>query len=44
MGANARRECVLAVLSALETVLASRGVRLEAGAGVKAARDRFSLR
>jgi (S)-ureidoglycine---glyoxylate transaminase len=41
MGVNARLECVLAVLSALETVLASYSVRLEAGAGVRAARERF---
>jgi (S)-ureidoglycine---glyoxylate transaminase len=41
MGANARVECVLAVLSALETVLASRGVDLEPGAGVTAAREGF---
>jgi (S)-ureidoglycine-glyoxylate aminotransferase len=41
MGANARLECVLAVLSALETVLASRGVHLEPGAGVTAARESF---
>jgi (S)-ureidoglycine-glyoxylate aminotransferase len=41
MGANARMECVLAVLSALESVLASRGVHLEPGAGVRAARARL---
>jgi (S)-ureidoglycine-glyoxylate aminotransferase len=42
MGANARMECVLAVLSALESVLASRGVHLKPGAGVRAARARAS--
>ena len=41
MGANARLECVLAVLSALEAVLASRGVHLDVGAGVTAARESF---
>jgi (S)-ureidoglycine---glyoxylate transaminase len=42
MGYNARLECVLAVLSALESVLVSRGVRLAPGAGVAAARECFA--
>ena len=37
MGYNARQDCVLMTLAALETVLAAEGYRFTRGAGVDAA-------
>jgi (S)-ureidoglycine---glyoxylate transaminase len=42
MGYNARRECALAVLGALEQVLGAQGRRVPAGAGLRAALDHLA--
>jgi (S)-ureidoglycine-glyoxylate aminotransferase len=41
MGYNARKDCVLATLAGLDTVLAAEGVKFARGAGVDAARQTY---
>jgi (S)-ureidoglycine-glyoxylate aminotransferase len=41
MGYNARKDCVLATLAGMETVLAAEGYKFNRGAGVDAARQSY---